>query len=212
MKILNLIQYSPGQYYQEMREIQRRFLKTFGANISCYFYCYDNTIEEPFKIDGDMLYLKGTEGWDTMSPKTYDVLATCLKQLDFDILVRTNISTLCKVQEVVDCFSATEKLFGGNVWKEANFMSGICMVLTRDTVQMVVENKHLLQFWQPEDVMISYFFNEMGVPMTPINEHFGWNIDHNDEKIYVFRNKRSDRNQDLEIMRQIVDEIMLAKK
>lgn len=208
MKILNLIQYSDEELYQEMRDIQRELLKKLSPNTTYYFYCYREDLNSAFTFEGDMLYLKGKDSLSTMSAKTYDALAAAFHHIDFDLLVRTNVSTLCKVEKVAACFSQTKNLYGGNEWKEVPFISGICVVLTRDMVQRFVESKSALEFHEPEDIMIAKFFASIGIPMTPINQHFGWNIDQNDENIFVFRNKRNDRQQDLRIMRKIVQEIL----
>ncbi len=96
MKLLNLILYSEtNPEYVEMKQILESYLNKVN-NLQYYFYCYNEELDEEYKIIHNTIYIKGKETFiPGILEKTIKVFEICNKlDLEYDYIVRSNISTV----------------------------------------------------------------------------------------------------------------------
>ena len=80
-----------------MIELQKEYMKSYKSNnnnITFYFYCYKEDLQEEYVIEDDMIYIKGAETYvPGILEKTIKVFEIT-KNMEYDFLLRSNISTV----------------------------------------------------------------------------------------------------------------------
>jgi hypothetical protein len=209
IKLLNLILYSEtSPEYIEMYKLLSTYLK--ANNIPHYFYAYKN-IEKDYEIVDDIIYLKGTT--ESIVPgcldKTIKVFDIC-KNMDFDYLVRSNISTVINFKnffEILNKISTKFDYAGAGIGSHDNiqFASGCCMIFSKKIVQLLVSNKITIDYRITDDVSIAKFLNGK-VNIVSFGENRVDNVEEARNGIVFYRNKHSvDRNIDIKNMKKIID-------
>ena len=223
VKILHLVLFSRDSAYDKMYEITRNYYKKFN-NVKTVYYLFDNSIEDNYKLVGDILYVKGVE---TYIPGILDKTMRAFEYFnlnDYDYVVRSNVSTIVNF----DLLSGEldQVRYGGGLLnnlgeqlkreianKEKNFYaSGTSMIFSVDTLKFLLNNQQHLDRELVDDLAIGLFFYEHSdvIPFS-IDKNDGKFIfvfgvgDVNKEKNIFYRNRTDNRDVDVAQMGQIVN-------
>ena len=178
--ILNLILYNDKPGYTEMRNILRDYLNKM--KVKYFFYCYNNNIESDYKIDNDMLYIKGEETFvPGILQKTIKAIEICL-HFKFTYIVRTNISTVINFKLLNEHLAKNDINYGGasiygiplnyRVPKDGivddrysfiNFIAGFAIILSRKMAKLVVEKQKDIDYNVIDDVSFAVFFKKHNI-------------------------------------------------
>lgn len=125
---------------------------------------------------GTDLHLPVTESYDNILLKTILGMKWALENSNFDVLIRTNVSTYfppSKVDVIARSIDRTTLFFGGyvdicrlpgeNQIATAEYVAGTALVLTRPTVQMLCNIDWKLYSGWPDDLAISIALHNAGV-------------------------------------------------
>ena len=215
--------YNDDVYYNRMRDILRRYLTTLDGQISYLFYCYDETIQEDYIVEGDTLYIKGVESFVPGTvDKTFKALRIVLDLYEFTHIVRSNISTIINFDLLTKYMAAHDVEYGGYmtyVVQQSNpfygvttkhfgitFVSGSCIIMSRATVSMLIHSPDV-DYTTTDDMNIGVLCAAKQIGITLI-EGFIWNGDmYLPHKIF-YRNKRADRANDCTYMSRIVERMI----
>lgn len=223
MKILNLILYNNADDYRDMRDILRVYLK--AKNIKYYFYCFKQDIDDDYAIEGDMLYIKGTESFNPgITEKTIKSIILANELFTFDYIVRSNISTIVDMDKIQKYLEDNPIEYGGGYkhvleWIDnpagiydkkywgTEFISGTCFILSKKTVDKICENKGDIIWEIMDDVCIGAFCKKHNIPATNIG-CFATNVNfYLPDKIF-YRNRRPSRKDDVAAFRKIIPRIL----
>jgi len=201
MNILHLIIYSSTSesvgvsnfIYENMKNVQEKYYSLFEPNIKTYYIKYSKNIDnEEYILENNILHINGIES-TPLVPGALDKTIKALhffKDIKYDYLVRSNISTIINFNNLVDELQKNPiKFYGGgkifnlqwhgwgitdNKWFNTLFASGTSIILTNDAVVFMMDNKHLLKYDIVDDVSIAIFMKEHKTDIIPeeINEKF----------------------------------------
>ena len=131
---------------------------------------------ESVSLIGDELYLPVVESYKNILPKTILSMKWALENSDFDVLIRTNVSTYFpprKVEMVTRSIDKGSRFFGGYVTRcqlpgktqrdTAEYVTGTALVLTRPTVQILCDKDWKSYYGWPDDLAISMILQKEGV-------------------------------------------------
>lgn len=179
MKILVLRIYNSTYEYDIMRDLHMQ-------NDDSIFVCYNETLKEPWRYYSDkrLIELRGKDSQvPGMLDKSIKALEICMGLFNFDILVRSNISTIIDLQELQTQLHDKSSVYGGHSWildwhdwkfgideaalskyRYTEFISGTSIVLSRDNCEFILENKHKLDYSIVDDVSIGVLMKEKHGP------------------------------------------------
>ena len=182
MRILNLVLYSQTQNcYEHMKSIIDHYYKQNGNNIRTIFYKYSN-IESDFLLNDNILHIKGQEsfvpGILNKTIKAFEfILQTGIVE-EYDYIIRSNISTIINFDLLIkDLENTPLQYYGGGLihtlkWKDKNagivddqyfgtaFANGTSIMMTKDALEYLINNKELINHNIVDDVAIGIFFME----------------------------------------------------
>lgn len=225
-KILNLILYSEtSSEYIEMYKTLSTYLKTM--NIHYYFYCYDQNLENDYKIIDDIIYIKGNE---SLVPgcleKTLKVFNIC-KDMDFDYVVRSNISQIINFNLLHEYLKAHDVKYGGSVilqlqWIDppygiidkkywgTKYIRGNAIIFDREIFNLIESNKdEILGYGVVDDVAFGVFLKDRIDTIYTTNEKV--NVNNIYPNTIFYRNRSEDRNTDVKNM-ETITKLLLAEK
>lgn len=234
MKICILVIYNDGEDYREMLKIQRSYLHKYD-NVQSYFTMFRENQLNPIEIKGDFIYVKGKESYLGILQKTVDAFEYIIKDIgNFDYFIRTNMSTIVNIPALQDfCQTLPNKhvytsgimvnlqwldepfgITDDSLWG-TKYASGTSIIMSKDVVKHIVDNKRLLRYDVVDDVAIGvymtkylpivYTYDKMAsfysVPENIILEQI-------DNKTVFFRNRSSNnRKKDIKHMQIISSEL-----
>jgi hypothetical protein len=227
MKILNLILYSENDpAYIGMRDVLRSHAARY-PNVRCVFYMYDPVITETWTLDGDTLRIRGHETYvPGILNKTIEAFRITA-DWEYDLLIRTNISTIVDYGGLLGYCSGPDFKYGGPVgvmsatWTDPKggifdgrfcglqFVRGWCIIFTRDTVALMNRDAHFIDTSVVDDVTIGDFLvRKRGITPTNLSFKSVMVTNQYDPTKCVFRNcTYGNRDADVERMRDIAARI-----
>lgn len=180
MRILNLVLYSDtteNECYDEMFALTQKFYQTFEPDVRTIYYKYSK-IDTDFYLQDNVLSIKGRESFvpgvldKTLKAFQYVIENSILD--DYDLVIRSNVSTIVdfallktKLQENGIPYYGGGKVEnlqwegGGitdNTWFGTLFVSGTSIILSKDAVKFIVDNKNKVKMDIIDDVSIAIFF------------------------------------------------------
>jgi len=217
MKLVNLILYSDNiPEYVEMKNMLEKYLSKL-QNFIYYFYCFDSSISTEYEIRGNTIYIRGSE---TSVPGILDKTIKAIQitnkiHSDYDYIVRTNISTIVNFpllqqflmihkNENYDYIGPTKVLTWCDIpsgiiddkYYKTQFVCGICIILSKKIVDLLLSNIHILDYSVIDDVALGVFFNNYSIVKNDITNM----VIENSAKFYhsklIFRNKSESRYRD----------------
>jgi hypothetical protein len=168
MRILVLVPYTSAHPYERaMRASLEAYMATRHELLPYFIQLRDQV--EPIVINGSDMWLRGEE---TIAPgvliKTICALEYCFESgVEFDWVVRANISTAINFARfpygelaAVGCEYAGSRIGFVN---DIPFVSGTDITLSRRCAQLLLQNRHALDYSLIDDVAIAQLFNRLGV-------------------------------------------------
>ena len=139
MKILVLCIFDKTERNIQLLEIHRKN-KQIIPNIDMFFILFDETITEEFKIENDILLIKGIEHYMNILDKTIKSLDYFINKLhkQYDFIVRTNISTAFNYRLL------NEYLM--NIPKQNIYIGGVFFKLTWTDEKFNITSETILQY------------------------------------------------------------------
>jgi hypothetical protein len=236
INILLLFIYSEKDEYEEMLKLQKLYIHTH-KNIDSYFVTYRENQDIEVVLENDFVYVKGKEGFLNILYKTLKAIEYLTNIKHYDYVIRTNISTIFKLNEVYDILlnkmDRTEIYTGGFCYSLLNyrdrimgltdetfkyygingcpFIQGTCIIFSNDVVKYMLKNKDKFIYDVIDDVSISLFMRSF---MSHVHKKIN-----NTERIEIninsynpgpiIRNKHDDlREKDINNMKEFVNEYL----
>ena len=129
MKVLILLIYSENQLYNEMLNLQRKYVNSH-PEITSYFIQFRNDQTNVVEIENDMIYVKGKEHILNITTKTLLAMQylLCQQNLIFDFVVRTNISTVINFGKLIQYCSTIprENIYTGGYIYNLQWLDHYC--------------------------------------------------------------------------------------
>lgn len=174
-RILFLILASEDSVNEADREMQQQtWCSTLPKNISALWIRGHNSSE--YKLSGADLYVPCVESYENILTKTILAVTWCIKNLSFEILIRTNVSTYYSIPHLIkdlENFDSTKALFGGFLDESRNsnffeqetfsFVTGTGIYLTQPACKVLINLKSTNFVTIPDDVAITYFLVQQGI-------------------------------------------------
>lgn len=236
--ILNLILFSNEncfyrEYYLKIVELQKEYMKSYKSNnnITFYFYCYKEDLQEEYMIEDDVIYIKGAEtyvpGILEKTIKAFEIT----KNMEYDFLLRSNISTVIDYSKLDDILYKIpdDVIYAGGscrllTWLDPDygihkvynipFILGTSIILKREGVHKLINNKNVLSETIIDDVAIGLFFNHFGDKPYGLDSYYGYNLSCMTNDVIFYRNRISyeknkvDKSIEIVNMTNIIKQIM----
>ena len=188
MKLLNLVLFSNShpqekEGYEEMQKTLARYYASF-PNVKTIFYKYS----DEDKFEDNILHIKGTEslvpGVLQKTLKIFEYAINDIKEFyEYDYIIRTNISSIVNFRLLEEeLIQNPVKFYGGghimnlnwtgggitdSTWYGTLFVPGTCLIFTKEAIQFIVENQHLIHKDIVDDLAIAILFREHKPDITP---------------------------------------------
>lgn len=175
IKLLILILASEEPPYIDVQKNGQE--KTWAKNNdSIVYYYYNKYAKNNYFLNNRYLYMPGIESLDNCGKKTLDAFEYVIKNIEFDYIFRTNISSYInieKIHNICETFN-NSSIYAGykGIDKITNipFASGSGILLSKDYIKLLIENKHSLKYSLIDDVMIGDFFKNINVEILNIDK------------------------------------------
>lgn len=238
MKVLILSIFSETDFYNKMREIQRKYVNSTDI-FDYYFISYKKDIDSEIKLDGDTLYIKGTDTYMNILEKTIIAMGFFKQKKEYDFIIRTNISTIINYKLLLPYLESTRKtkLFTGGrsieVYPKDNdpsigvtlfkkhiysmngvrFFQGTCIIMSSDVANFIIQNSNCLKYDIIDDISIGLFIKtylpeEYKLLFTTIPPHMSINS-FTPNSVFIRNRSEPDRMVDVNFMEKIVGSIYL---
>jgi hypothetical protein len=226
LKYVNLVLYSDDREYNQMKEITEKYYKKF-ENVTTIYYKFDKDISDKYKMEGNLLKIKGTESYlPGILDKTLKAMEYVVNnKYDCDYLVRSNISTIVDFELLDKELTKKPIEYGGGLINELKmidknggivdetyfglkYVSGTAIVFSKNTLDQVIANRDKINYKIIDDVAIGLLMrDELKKPAEQVGSFLivsDSNI--SDKKPYVFyRNRSSNRQTDVKNMKIIIE-------
>jgi hypothetical protein len=239
LKYVNLVLYSENREYNEMKEITQDYYKTF-ENVKTIYYKFDDKINEEYKMEGNVLKIKGKESYvPGILEKTIKAMEYVAND-DYDYLVRSNISTIVDFGLLDEELSKNPVEYGGGlinnlqrldenagIKDDAHFglkyVSGTAIIMSKKVLKTMIEKKDKINYKIVDDVSIGLLMRVLNKEPVIVKEgSFLVVSDANgdadkiikmiSDKPYIFyRNRNNDRKTDVTQMRIVIDHLLKQK-
>lgn len=126
---------------------------------------------DELKVDNDKIFLPQEEGFINMGKKTILLLEYILQNYEFNYIFKTNTSSYIDLnllnEYIID--KPKENLYSGIVGNHngIEFVSGCGVLLSKDMVELFVNNKDKVRHDIIEDVSMGLFFKENNIKIIP---------------------------------------------
>jgi hypothetical protein len=218
MKIIILVLSSENEPYDMLEKtIRKTWAKEYPKNVEIYYYYGGADINY---IDGDKIYSNFEENIYNIGRKTINAFEF-LSNKDYDYIFRTNSSSYVNIEYLLEYIkNKPNKMFYHGVIayyepENFNFVSGSGYIISKDLIDMVIENKDKWdnKFPNADDVSMGKILNSFGVIATS-----GMRYDIGDSTMrhnianltkkefdnnYHFRCRCYDRNEDVLLMEKL---------
>jgi hypothetical protein len=217
MRLIVLVLANDNAEYNEMQNLWRIYMNKHH-HISSFFIKYKEDLIEDIVINDDVILIKGRE---SVIPgcldKTVRSIEHLLKNMEFDFILRTNMSSVFDFKKVYGLLN--EKLtyagFIGYYNKNQNkYVSGAGILLNKETCLYVTNNKQLLNYNIIDDVAIGELLEKnKNIIITPVTrfevykykDNLGLITEDSIKEYHHFRCKSDGtQNTTIEIMKKVI--------
>ena len=132
--------------------------------------------EHSSQVIGDTLYLPVAEKYENILEKTILGIKWALNNLDFDVLIRTNVSTYFPpylVKNEIDKIDSCSKFFGGFIdrcklegnplFSNSSYVAGTALVMTKSTAEVLCRSNWAEFANLPDDLAITLLLENEGI-------------------------------------------------
>lgn len=207
MKILILVlSYDDNAIYSKLMQTQKETWDSIEVdNVQTYYLLGNNDKNE---LINNHIYTSNSESIGNCGYKTIDSFEQIIN-MDFDYIFRTNSSSyvdksLLKkflIDKPIENFYCG--IIGFDSTTQIEFCSGSGFFLSRNLVQLLIDNKHELDYSLIDDVCIGKFMKSKNIIFT---NSFRTDIVSSDEPhldSFHYRLKTENRNEDINRMKKI---------
>jgi hypothetical protein len=222
-----------------MKEITQKYYNKF-ENVKTIYYKFDDKINEAYKMEGNMLKIKGKE---TYVPGILEKTVKAMEYVEndeYDYLVRSNISTIVDFKLLDEELEKKPIEYGGGLINNLqrldenagikdethfglNYVSGTAIIMSKSILKEMIKQKDKMDYKIVDDVSIGVLMHFLKKSPVIVKEgSFLIVSDTNgdaekiikmiSEKPYIFyRNRNNDRKTDVKQMRIVIDHLMKQK-
>jgi hypothetical protein len=216
VKLIILILANDSETYLECQKLWKFYMNSH-PNVKSYFIKYNPDLIEDIKLENDNLFIKGHE---SLIPgcldKTIKSIEFCLKNLEFDFIFRTNMSSVVDLNKLTNLLENYNNQISGVIGLHRNikFASGAGMLICKKFCNYLILNKQSLNYNIIDDLSIGIFCENHNVQICPLTRFETYNYENNLVVIskelikdyYHFRCKsRINNNNTLLLMNKIID-------
>ncbi len=186
MKVLLLIIFSESDIYNNMLNIQKKYIHD-NENIDVFFVTLSEKYVENIVIIEDVIYVKGIESYTNILYKSIEALDYLRKvtSIKYDYVVRSNISTIIMLNNLYNFLLNCERhnIYTGGVvetltWQLQSFevseekqmcrndyyglkyIQGIGIIMSYDVVESILNMKHIICYNIVDDVKLGIIIRE----------------------------------------------------
>ena len=203
MKILILcLSHFDGGVYTKFYKTQKSSWDSIEVeDVKTFFYIGNQTENS---IENDVIKTTVSESLLNCGYKTLEAFKL-IRDFDYDFIFRTNSSSYVDKLLLKDYLSdkPKQKYYSGVVGNHygITFSSGCGYIITKDLVNLVLDNENLWNHGLIDDVAISFLLKNFGINPTPAPRFDILNLDNTTPlHFYHYRLKCHDRNLDCERM------------
>ena len=218
LKALVLILASDNDASYAKYETQWKRYMHSHPNFTCYFYKSCPTLDTPYKLIDDCLYIRLNESLSNIFEKTKLAFQYFEDNFSsFDYIIRPNISSFLIFDRY---YRFLENLPRENVIEGVklnaynyDFPSGCGYTCTPDVARIIMQSKQTQ--YHMDDVTVGKICYDNKIPIIVRKNNIGINLDNYDEKLkessdtgqFHFRvvSNKNDRTNDLEVYKKLVD-------
>ena len=157
-KAIILVIASPTIYYNKNKVILDKCMNS-NPNIKTFFIYGNINKELIYKSEHDLFFDCKESLRPGILKKTLLSFEYILKNFEFDYVIRTNISTFWNLSYLLNIINKLpiNKCIAGNVTHK-NFIMGTCIILSKDLVEYIINNKHKVHINIHDDVELTRFY------------------------------------------------------
>jgi hypothetical protein len=232
IKIVNLVLYNDdNENYVKMYQILTKHYRKY-SNVTTFFYKYKNDLQNEIELNGNIINIKGEESYiPGILEKTLIALDFIKNHFtDFDYIVRSNISSIIDFEILsIELDKNKIEYYGGTrfgkipfdrkmeiKYVNAPYASGTNIILSKKGLQLLIDNKHLVNNKVIDDVSIGALFKDMKIEHKEIipNKFVFVPIFINNKQLYemimnnnyvLYRNNNGNRSIDVMQMKMIAN-------
>lgn len=174
MRVLMLILASdggPGDIYTRLQENWRRYMGTRPDAIEAYFYKANPKLVEPFRIEGDTVWVRCAEGLPYVAQKLKLALQAFEARLDeFDYVCRPNLSSFWIFDRYLAALEGKPRegccMGVQNDRPVVPFPSGAGFTLSTDIVRAILAQPFQAPVHGGDDVAVGVVLKGLGIKIT----------------------------------------------
>ena len=177
MKVLILFIYSENNIYNQMMNLQRKYIHKFNEVDSYFIQMRENQLYE-IETENDIMFVKGEENYLNILYKTVKSIEYLFEKKNYDFLIRTNISTVINIPKLLiylnyinpkDHIYTGGCSFGNLQWIDnrggitdnslwgTKFISGTSITFSAETIKHILNNKNNLRYDIIDDVAFGIY-------------------------------------------------------
>lgn len=140
-------------------------IKTKNYNIDVLFLYSDSNLDKEYEVINNELITRCEENyWDSLLIKAVNGFDYFMKN-DYDLVFKTNLSTILNLDNFYNnCLSLNIDdgyIYNGFIgkYKNFNFVSGAGMLLNKNSVNLILKNKHEITSDWTDDIFFGFILN-----------------------------------------------------
>jgi len=182
MKLVILILANDNYAYIQMQELWRKYMNTH-KNIKSYFVKYDSMLQSDIALINDTIFIKGNESYiPGCLDKTIKSIEFLLKNIEFDFVFRTNLSSVVNLNKLYSLLNNNIK-YGGVIGYTDNesfqthtndrqqFVSGSGILISKDICNLIINNKSMLKYYVIDDVSLGELLQTLNINFTHLERY-----------------------------------------
>jgi hypothetical protein len=165
--IILVIDDDSNEIYSFNKQVWKRLIKILDNKCSIYFIRFSNQYNVTTLID-DTIYVYGTESYiPGILHKTIEAFRFCQNNFNVDFYFRTNISSMIYYNKLIQFINTiNQKIYISAIIGPGPFPSGSGYVISKDLVDILINNTHKLNYDVIDDVAVGLLLNTFNIKIT----------------------------------------------